>query len=193
VTTTDTAGLTAAQVASLPRCAVTGCQGRFDAATAGDTDAGGVATGWRWPPGADDDPGTDPVHEHRLANRLSLAASAIWRRRTAAPDPYDQLGYDNDCGPAIDAYHRAGDLAAVAAAGYATPGEYNADLAGRMVTAGGRVTLRVRELLMVLEIPDVCPRCGAGLVVTAHRTMQYGGGWDTTEKCTVCGYADVYV
>ncbi len=58
-------------------------------------------------------------------SRLSRAASAIWRLRTAEPDPYDKIGRDNDCGPLIDAYYRRQELKAVEAAGFATAGQYN--------------------------------------------------------------------
>jgi hypothetical protein len=124
-------------------------------------------------------------------DRLSRAASVIWRRRTAGPDPMgDPSG---DCGPMIAAWTREGDLRAVADAGYATPGEYNAGLRRRMIGADGPMTLRVSELLAILEIEDVCPVCGAALDVTSHRTRQYGGGWDTFTRCPSCGHADAYV
>lgn len=42
----------------------------------------------------------------------------------------------------------------------------------------------------------ICPRCGERtLKKTATPTRQYGGGYDTYEKCddATCGYAEVYV
>ena len=124
-------------------------------------------------------------------NQLSLAASAIWRRRTAEPDPMgDPSG---DCGGMISAWARDGDLRAVAAAGYATPGQYNADLRRRMAGDGGRISLRVGELLAILEIEGACPDCGAALDISHHRTRQYGGGQNTMTRCPVCGHADAYV
>jgi hypothetical protein len=124
-------------------------------------------------------------------DQLTRAASAVWAQRTADPDPYDQMGYGADCGPIIEAGHRARALKAVTAAGYTTPGAYNADLRARMCP-DGHVTLRVNDLLSVLEL-EACPRCGADITTTAHRTRNYGGGWDTTERCTACDYREVYV
>ena len=125
-------------------------------------------------------------------DRLSRAASTIWRDRIFE-DPFDALGRDADCGPMIDAAHRRYQLQAVADAGYATPAEYNADLRSRMVNADGTMSLRVHNLLMMLEIEDTCPSCGAALEVTSHWTRQYGGGYDTFVRCPACGYADAYV
>lgn len=122
-------------------------------------------------------------------DRLSKAASVIYRMRTAEPDPMgDPSG---DCGDMIAAYNRSRELRAVLAAGYQTPGEYNAELRDRMVLPYGRYTLKVRELLMLLEIEDVC-ECGAALESTRHRTASYGGGWGTYVRCNSCGYAEVY-
>jgi hypothetical protein len=124
-------------------------------------------------------------------DRLSRAASAIWRWRTADPDPMgDPSG---DCGGLIAVSDRNHVLKAVAAAGYANPGAYNADLRSRMVGADGKMSQNVYYLLCTLEIESVCPKCGAALNVTSHYTRCYGGGWDTFEKCPVCDYAEVYV
>jgi hypothetical protein len=41
-----------------------------------------------------------------------------------------------------------------------------------------------------------CPECGAGdplFKVTSRWTPNYGGGYDTYEKCDHCGYSEVYV
>ena len=140
-------------------------------------------------------PAAIPNREAAATNRLSRAASAIWRLRTADPDPMgDPSG---DCGDLIAAAERRHVLKVIADAGYATPGEYNADLRARMCNPpgqGGRtMSLRVHDLLCILEAGDVCPDCGAALDVTSHRTRQYGGGWDTVERCPDCGYAQVYV
>lgn len=143
---------------------------------------------------------TAPAPVSRFAaadSRLSRAASAIWRRRTAGPDPMgDPSG---DCGDLIAAWHRAGDLRAVTAAGYPTPGEYNTAL--RAALGAGppgpdgrtRMSHRTYQLLSELEIDSTCPRCGSALTVTRTRTGNYGGGWDTSERCPGCGYAEVYV
>ena len=67
-----------------------------------------------------------PVTRRAPDDRLSRAASAIWRYRNADPDPMgDPSG---DCGDLIAAYDRSRLLRAVTAAGYTTPGEYNTDL-----------------------------------------------------------------
>ena len=133
--------------------------------------------------------GMDPVMK-TPDNRLSLAASAVWRMRTAEQDPYgDPSG---DLGDSIAAYHRGVELQKIEDAGYRTPGEYNDDLRSRMIGPDGKVTCRVNELLLMLEIEDVC-RCGTALETTRHRTRNYGGGWDTFVKCPSCSYAEVYV
>lgn len=42
-----------------------------------------------------------------------------------------------------------------------------------------------------------CPRCNAseaeGFVVHSRWTPNYGGGYDTFERCGRCGHAEVYV
>jgi hypothetical protein len=114
------------------------------------------------------------------AGRLSRAASAIWQRRTAEPDPMgDPSG---DCGPLIAAWERSAELLLIAAAGYVTPGEYNADLRARLTAKAAGP----------LEISDVC-QCGTALTVTTRPTRQYGGGTDTFVSCPACGHADAYV
>lgn len=124
-------------------------------------------------------------------NRLSQAASAIWRLRMADPDPMgDPSG---DCGDLIAQAERNIVLNAITVAGYDNPGQYNADLRSRMVDEIGKMTLRVHELLSVLEVEDVCPNCGSALDVKKFRTRNYGGGRDTFEKCPNCDYAEVYV
>lgn len=128
------------------------------------------------------------TREAAATDRLSRAASAIWRYRTAGPDPTGD--------PSGEREHI---LKIIADAGYATPGEYNADLRSRMCdsprTADGRqkMTYRVYELLCVLEADDCCPSCGTALDVTTHRTRAYGGGWDTFVCCPACGWAAAYV
>lgn len=113
-------------------------------------------------------------------NRLSLAASAIWRLRTAEPDPMgDPSG---DCGELIAQWERELLLRAVTAAGYATPGEYNAEV-------NARVTPRWAGLL---EVENVCA-CGAALTVTHPYTRNYGGGTNTVYRCPACEYAEVCV
>jgi predicted RNA-binding Zn-ribbon protein involved in translation (DUF1610 family) len=129
-----------------------------------------------------------PLHR---TDRLSRAASEIWRFRMAEPDPMgDPSG---DCGDLIAAHERGVMLRAVANAGYATPGEYNNDLRSRLVNADGTMSYRVHNLLSVLEVEDVCPSCGAALDVSSHWTRNYGGGWDTFYKCPACGHGEVYV
>lgn len=124
-------------------------------------------------------------------DRLSRAASAVWNFRMADPDPMgDPSG---DLGDAIAAHERSVLLRAVADAGYDTPGEYNEDLRSRMVGPDGKMSYRVHELLSVLEILDVCERCGSALNKTSHYTKQYGGGWDTFYHCSNCDYSEVYV
>lgn len=123
-------------------------------------------------------------------DRLSRAVSAVWRLRTADPDPMgDPSG---DCGDLIAAWERRRVLAAVAAAGYATPGAYNTDLRHRMTGPDGKVSWRVNDLLSVLEV-DACPQCGGELSKTSHYTRAYGGGYDTFERCVSCDYAAVHV
>lgn len=100
-------------------------------------------------------------------NRLSLAASAIYRMRTAEADPMgDPSG---DCGDAIAAYYRSRELRAVLAAGYRTPGEYNGELYDRMVTPGEKMSLRVHEILQLTEVEGVC-ECGAMIQGTSSTT-----------------------
>jgi len=131
--------------------------------------------------------------ERNATNRLSLAASAVWRLRMER-DPYDAMGYANDCGDLIEAGERRAVLRAVAEAGYVTPGQYNAELRERMCWDGkAKMSLRVWVLLHMLEVRDVCPSCGAALDVAKHWTRNYGGGWDTFERCPECDYAEVYV
>ena len=138
-----------------------------------------------------------PVTRRAPDDRLSRAASAIWRYRNADPDPMgDPSG---DCGDLIAAYDRSRLLRAVTAAGYTTPGEYNTDL-NRALGVGppdeqGRTQMSYRAftLLQTLEIGDVCPQCGAALDVSSHRTRQYGGGWDTVYRCPACSYGEVCV
>jgi predicted RNA-binding Zn-ribbon protein involved in translation (DUF1610 family) len=132
-------------------------------------------------------------------DRLSRAASGVWRIETADPDPMgDPSG---DCGDMIAAGAQHAKLRAVLAAGFATPGEYNAALRRAFGVpepdAEGRTPMSYRThiWLQILEIGDVCPApsCGAALEVTSHRTRQYGGGWDTFYHCPACGWADVCV
>lgn len=124
-------------------------------------------------------------------NRLSLAVSALWRFRTAEPDPMgDPSG---DCGDLIIAYERGVALKIIEESGYMTPGEYNKDLRSRMVGPDGKMSYRVYEFLTVLEIENVCPNCESALEVWAHRTKSYGGGWDTFISCPNCEFRDVYV
>lgn len=130
----------------------------------------------------------------RDSDRLSRAASAIWRYRTADPDPMgDPSG---DCGDLIAAGERRAVLRMVAQAGYAKPGDYNADLRAALGVAPdglGHMSYRTYQLTCELEIGDVCPDCGAALDVTSHRTRAYGGGRDTFYKCPACSWADVCV
>jgi hypothetical protein len=121
------------------------------------------------------------LHRYQGDNRLSLAASAIWRMRTAEPDPMDK--YADDCGPLIEAHRREQELKAVAAY-YPTPGAYNAALEERL----GKSYLAS----MVLSIEDVCA-CGAALDKSVRYTRQYGGGWDSFYRCPSCGFSEVYV
>jgi predicted RNA-binding Zn-ribbon protein involved in translation (DUF1610 family) len=140
---------------------------------------------------------TTATREAAATDRLSRAASAIWLYRNADPDPMgDPSG---DCGDLIAAGERRHLLRMVAAAGYATPGEYNADL-NRALGVGppdeqGRTAMSYRtyQLLSELEVGDVCPECGAALDVTSHYTRQYGGGHNTVYHCPACGYGDVCV
>lgn len=124
-------------------------------------------------------------------DRLSRAASAIWRLRMADPDPMgDPSG---DCGDLIEQAERNCILNAITLAGYDNPGQYNTDLRSRMVDELGKMTLRVHELLSILEVDRVCPNCGSALDVSHHRTKNYGGGCDTFENCPNCDYSEVYV
>lgn len=111
-------------------------------------------------------------------NRLSLAASTIWRMRSADPDPMgDPSG---DAGAAIAAYHRRSELKAIEEF-YPSPGAYNAELKER-----------VSRSWYWLAIEDVC-ECGTALDVTVRYTRQYGGGWDTSYRCPICGFGEVCV
>lgn len=124
-------------------------------------------------------------------DRLSRTVSAIYRLRTAEPDPMgDPSG---DCGHLIEAHERAVALKAVKDAGYETPGQYNEDLRSRMVGEHGRMSYHVYHLLVLLEIQEICPRCGSALDVSRNWTQAYGGGWDTYYMCPTCPYAEVYV
>jgi len=112
-------------------------------------------------------------------DKLSRAASAVWRLRTAEPDPMgDPSG---DCGDLIAADERRWLLRAVADAGYATPAEYNAELGARLSPGWAGQ----------LEIEDVCGECGAALTVTHPYTREYGGGSNTVYHCPACGLVDV--
>lgn len=124
-------------------------------------------------------------------DRLSRAASAIWRFRTAEPDPMgDPSG---DCGALIAQHERSVVLRAIERAGFKNPGEYNSDLRSRLAPEYPKMSHAIHVMLMTLEAEDVCDRCGSALNVTSHRTRNYGGGWDTMVRCPVCGYAEVYV
>ncbi len=123
-------------------------------------------------------------------DKLSRAASAIWHFRNLDPDPMgDPSG---DCGDLIAKWEQAHLIRMVLDAGYNTPGEYNDDLNSRMVT-GGKMSYHVYELLNALEVPDVCVLCGGALDVWAHRTGNYGGGWDTFYFCPNCNTGEVCV
>jgi hypothetical protein len=114
------------------------------------------------------------------ADKLSRAASAVYRLRNAEPDPMgDPSG---DAGDAIASWERGCLLQAVAEAGYENPGQYNADLAARTTPAWASR----------LEIEHVC-QCGAAFRIQYFATKQYGGGTDTVLFCPNCGEMDVYV
>jgi len=128
-------------------------------------------------------------------DRLSRTASAIWRYRMGDPDLMgDPSG---DCGDLIAAHERSRVLLMVRAGGYATPGEYNAavrrSLGVPAADEHGRtpMTYRIHELLTVLEIDDVCERCGAAFDVTYVPARAYGGGLNTIYRCGGCGFTDV--
>jgi hypothetical protein len=114
------------------------------------------------------------------ADKLSRAASAVYRLRNAEPDPMgDPSG---DAGEAIAAWERGCLLKAVADAGYENPGQYNLDLAARTTPAWASR----------LEIEHVC-QCGTAQDIRHFMTRNYGGGTDTVLSCANCGEMDVYV
>src|SRR6185369_3752925 len=112
--------------------------------------------------------------------RLSLAASAVWRLRTADPDPMgDPSG---DAGDAISAYYYGCAVRAVERAGWATPGLYNEALHKSLGVTGPQMSYGVYELLSILEV-EACPKCGRAVETRSFWTQQYGGGYDTTVRC----------
>jgi len=123
--------------------------------------------------------------------RLSLAASAVWRLRTAEPDPMgDPSG---DAGDAISAYEYGCAVRAVERAGWATPGLYNEALRASLGTDGKHMSYGAYALLSVLEV-EACPGCGRAVETRSFWTKQYGGGYNTTVRCTGdCGWGEVYV
>lgn len=124
------------------------------------------------------------------SDRLSRVASAIWQIRTFV-DPFgDPSG---EAGAAIRASEREAVLRTVRDAGYASPGEYNADLRARLTSTGEPENYRAYLLLTVLSVDEVCPFCGSALDVQARHTRAYGGGYDTFVRCPSCDYAEVCV
>lgn len=123
-------------------------------------------------------------------DRLSRTASAIWRVRTWIDPMGDPSG---DLGDVIEQGRRDHLLKIVRDAGYATPAEYNAEVERRMYAPGERMSLRVHEMLTMLQIDDTCPRCGEGLQVRKHYTRMLGGGWNTSYQCPACGWGNVAV
>lgn len=114
------------------------------------------------------------------ADKLSRAASAVYRLRTAEPDPMgDPSG---DAGDAIASWDRGCLLRTVADAGYENPGQYNADLYQR--TTPGWASR--------LEIEHVCV-CGTAMDIRHFATRNYGGGTNTVLFCPSCGEMDVWV
>lgn len=43
------------------------------------------------------------------------------------------------------------------------------------------------------ELKTKCPKCGGALEVSTRWTKNYGGGWDSYEKCSDCDYTEVFV
>lgn len=111
-----------------------------------------------------------------MDNKLSVAASAIWRYITAEPDPMgDPSG---DLGSAIASWERDCRIRAVLSAGYTNVGEYNRDLAIRTSP----------KWASILEIEYVCLACEVALTVTDHDTFD---GRVTVTECPSCGAVEV--
>lgn len=126
-------------------------------------------------------------------NRLSLAASAVWRTRFN--DPMDEwaMSVCPEVGPLIAAHDRSAVLAAIKEQGF-TPGSYNEALRERLCgDEYPHMSYRVYTLLSFLEVENVCPECGAALDVKTFETRNYGGGYDTFVRCSECEYGEVYV
>lgn len=127
-------------------------------------------------------------------NRLSMAASAVWRTRMH-DDPMDDWACSvcPEVRPLIAAHERTAVLTAISEQGF-TPGSYNQALRDRLCGEEyPHMSHHVYTLLSFLEVENVCPECGAALDVTSHPTRQYGGGYDTFVKCPACEYGEVYV
>ena len=116
-------------------------------------------------------------------NKLSLAASTLLRWHALDWTDY-AMDASGDCGQLIADSHYARDCAMLAGLGF-TPGAFADAIRSRI-----RETHAMYQLLAELLY---CARCGAMVETTITPTRQYGGGFDTFERCTQCGHAEVYV
>lgn len=123
-------------------------------------------------------------------DKLSRAASAIWKARTFE-DPLDALGRGADCGSLIDKAARAHELRILEKLGF-TPGSYNEMLRERLAPEYPRMSYRTYIFLGMLEV-EACPVCGGPIESKTMPTRNYGGGFDTYLSCTHCDYQEVYV